>query len=106
MQWPIIPLIAFMVPIAVTAQPLKIQDRHPAMVNEPLAARAVKTETIHSFEQRWEPVRMLLRHQAMLGLTPVSAPPSATSRPSATTEFRPSATTACKKKRPNNKNCS
>ena len=73
-KWPIWAAAALL-PIAAAAQPAKIQDRHPAYANDPVGNdRLVRVEEIHSFEQRWEPVRSLLAYQRMLGLAPENAP--------------------------------
>jgi hypothetical protein len=59
-------LAMMLVSTAALAQPeiIKRQDRHPAYANEPLPEQRVTTETIHTFEQRWEPVWPLLAQQA------------------------------------------
>lgn len=66
----IVVTIATLLTSAASTQPLKIQDRHPDMVHEPLPTRSVTTEAIHTFEQRWEPVLELLRRQRAAGLAP------------------------------------
>ena len=63
--------------VAAAAQPAKIQDRHPAYANDPVVERRVTTEIIHTFEQRWAPVRELLYWQAAQGLTPKPDAPAA-----------------------------
>ena len=59
-------LIALACSPAVAAE--KIQDRHPAMVAQ------AKDTTVHTFEERWAPVRGLLYRQ-QLGHEMLSPPP-------------------------------
>jgi hypothetical protein len=57
-------LLALTASVAAQPETMKRQDRHPAYADEPTPVRVVPTETIHTFEQRWEPVWPLLAQQA------------------------------------------
>jgi hypothetical protein len=58
----------------------KIQDRHPAMVAQ------AKDTTVHTFEERWAPVRGLLYrqqlgHEMLVPPPPRAAPPALAAAP-------------------------
>jgi len=61
-------LMALLLLAAPAAAAEKIQDRHPAMVAQ------AKDTTVHTFEERWAPVRGLLYRQ-QLGHEMLAPPP-------------------------------
>jgi len=65
MRFALMALLLLATPVAAAE---KIQDRHPAMVAQ------AKDTTVHTFEERWAPVRGLLYRQ-QLGHEMLSPPP-------------------------------
>jgi hypothetical protein len=73
--------LTFWLTSGMSAQPLpdKFPDRHPAYANDPVEepklVRTIRIQPVHTFEQRWEPVRELLGdQQARQALAEQNAP--------------------------------